>query len=166
MGHCVHASSPHTSRAKLQPKSANLAHAGSLRDTHADSTWLQREHPKIPQSRKNTCLYTMSELPLWCRSTGSLLVGYCSDVSNMCMMAQEAASSESENIPPLNTAAVYTFSTFGTILFHMIYDSCTLPTVIQLNHPQGERNPHDSGIKTEWKSEHPIPPFVEDIQNG
>ena len=37
---------PRLSRAKLQPKSVALAHAGSLHDTQADSTWLCREHPK------------------------------------------------------------------------------------------------------------------------
>lgn len=43
---------PQLFRAKFQPKSAALAHAGSHHDTQADSTWSCREHPPHTQSTK------------------------------------------------------------------------------------------------------------------
>lgn len=53
---------PHPSwltNAKPQPKSAALAHAGSLHDTQAGSTWLCREHPKHTELTKRYKFYIM-----------------------------------------------------------------------------------------------------------
>lgn len=46
-----------TSRAKFWFKSAELAHAESLHDTHAHHTWLQRERPQITRPRLPECMH-------------------------------------------------------------------------------------------------------------